>query len=808
MLLVFKVIPAILLSVPMPAQSPWVAARVSHGDSGILVYAGEQSDPLYVGLQELLRADELAEMGIKFFPIQVNQPDYPSWVSELGLAQGALWAFADNTGRVLIRDNKLPNAVNLRNALVTAGVKSPIRVLRDFLRQYPDHLDARTDLLNRIRETAEARTRRTLQLNTLSPLEAMRLGTNGVEAHYRHYSLSGSIDTSPLEGRQLTLEQDIQIWGPYAQEWQTLFTSDDWRLVSLPWVPHLVPLEACSPTMIQIYRRNLAKFEDRLEEMPSNPGLWLDYGWTLSITKQNSAMALLGRLVPSPNTPLPPLTYGLGVLISGERAKGNWEFIAETLMSNWPRFHAFIYSELETIEQIKDRLREAEYWQPIADGRVEVIWRDYLNPLIESLIKTNRIAEAEKIIADVAKFHLLRNFQRRAAELALSLDRRDLQAKWLALEIPEKSDEPGMDDLEALFYLNNSPAPRLVVINKEASDIQKVSAMLGQGRLLNWRISHANLNQALLELMRQKEGWPEGVAYWALFDTKNKVIAHGSGLPTEEALHKALEQSNIETPANILRRFVREHPSHFEAKEMFLRELKRIAEQRTKEAIGADAGTDAARTLNDEDDRAIWGEYATLCRQVIPYYLNQGRSREMWFNSPCDSEYFIHSPTMKNIAYVLLPQVENALTRQPTDEFLLNTWASLSNLFENQSFRDLLESLALSPMHDPLDFPPTNFRYLLMMRFEAKSNWQGIIDVQERRWEIMRDNLELNHTPWVWPQDMQYLLEAYLRLEKNNEATELVRIWKQSPAWEQIKQSAIDLAEKCGRNALAEQWKK
>jgi len=70
-----------------------------------------------------------------------------------------------------------------------------------------------------------------------------------------------------------------------------------------------------------------------------------------------------------------------------------------------------------------------------------------------------------------------------------------------------------------------------------------------------------------------------------------------------------------------------------------------------------------------------------------------------------------------------------------------------------------------------------------MERFSAISNWQEIIDVQERRWEVIRaypGRLDLNYSgnmrEYIWSKEMQYLLEAYLRLEKNREADELVRI--------------------------------
>jgi len=41
--------------------------------------------------------------------------------------------------------------------------------------------------------------------------------------------------------------------------------------------------------------------------------------------------------------------------------------------------------------------------------------------------------------------------------------------------------------------------------------------------------------------------------------------------------------------------------------------------------------------------------------------------------------------------------------------------------------------------------------------------------------EVMRNNLA-GLTTWLWSDDIQYLLEVCLRLKKNSEASELIRI--------------------------------
>ena len=799
----------------MMAQSSWIANRIGHREgASYLLYIGKWDDPLYKDLQALLKTDELTEMGIEHGSVQTNSPNYANFARELGLRQDSLWTLTDNKGRRLLQGDKLPGATDLRNALDEAGIKSPIRVLRDFLKQHPGHLDARVHLLGRLREIAENRTRNALQLNIRSPRE---LGPNDPAFFSSEISAAFfgviHVDTSQLEGARLNPEDDIKIWAAYAQELWTVFSSGDWRLI--PMSIGQMPLEACSTTMIQIYRRHVPSIEAYIEELPSDVNLWAYYGWVTSITKQGSVKTMLDRLTPFPGASW-PTRLGLNLLATEEAEKGDWSFLANTMTSNWPKYRSSISNPemgISVGESAPDSIKTA-----FNTGRLDVIWQPYLKLLLESLIRTNRIADAETILSDVASIPGYGGVQRRAAELALHCDRSDLQTKWLALQIPEKPDRPDMDDLEADFYIDPvGITPRLVLINAEESDALQVDAMLGHGRINDWGVRRVIKGNFPSELMRRKEGWPEGVTYWGLFDSKSKLLAHGSGLPTEESLYQALDQFNVDTPANILRRFIREHPSHLEAKGELLQELKRLAENKTKEKVGTDAGLGADRVLDDEDDQAIWGEYARLYRQVLPYFLNQGRpQRWWWLNNPCASDFFIHSRTMKNLAVWMLPQVEESLRRQPTDEFLWGAWITMSDLIElPRLFRDLKETLTLSPMSNPLNLPPSDNRELLLTRYRARENWQGIIDVQEVQWE-RRIILGLTAESWgqydlnsVWDSaGMQCLLEAYLRLDKNSEANEFIRIWSQSPVWGQIKQSAVGLAEKCGKITLAEQWKR
>jgi hypothetical protein len=416
---------------------------------------------------------------------------------------------------------------------------------------------------------------------------------------------------------------------------------------------------------------------------------------------------------------------------------------------------------------------------------------------------------------ETAGFKAFRDFQRRAADLALACGKQDLHAKWLELQIPEKD----MPDMEASLInsLNKSPSPYLVVINpKGSADYRQVNEIISQGSIFDWRLSLFRFSPASSELLRQREGWPEGETHWALF-LNNQIIAHGPGLPTEDALIEGLDFSRMQTPANILRRFISEHPSRLDAKESLLRELRRLAEHKTKKKLGTGAGVDTTTSLNDEDDHDIWFEYATLYRQLLPHFLSQARPPSIWFgtryDSPFSSNFFMHSQTMKNLAPALLPQIESCLISLPADEFVWGAWSGLSDFVANRNIRGLIETMEIAPTGDNtmMGLPPLAVRRSLVNRYRAKSDWQGVADVLE--WERKRLLGIFEHSPArlnnsEWSLEMRQMLEAYLRLGKDYEASEFVRIWSQSPDWPEIKQNAIGLAEQCGKDNLAGQWGK
>jgi hypothetical protein len=320
------------------------------------------------------------------------------------------------------------------------------------------------------------------------------------------------------------------------------------------------------------------------------------------------------------------------------------------------------------------------------------------------------------------------------------------------------------------------------------------------------------LNDEFSGLLQKREGWPAKETHWALLDNKGKPLADGPGLPSEDALHRAIQSSGVLPLADLLRRFVSEHPSQFEAKVGLLGELNRLAAQKTMKKLGSDAGRNKTAMLSDDDDRDIWGECSFLYNEVLAYLLKQGRPHNYGlYRPPCQSDYFIHSQRMKAAIRSALAQIEAALGRQPFDRFLWDWWTDYASQMEYRHFMALKETLTLPPFTTSLDdgVPPNSvLRKMSLDKYVERAEWLGIIDLQEWRWQDnARRDTNSTSSRVFWSMEWQHLLEAYLRLGMDSKANELVRDMSQSPyRWKENKTAAVGLAKKCGKDALAKQW--
>jgi hypothetical protein len=498
------------------------------------------------------------------------------------------------------------------------------------------------------------------------------------------------------------------------------------------------------------------------------------------------------------------------LLIAEEKEKGNWDYLAEKLWANWSDLRLFVRNPADPAGTWENIGMEAEAERK---GFGDAVWRDDLEPLLESLIKTNRVGNAEAVILDMANLPGLGDIRRKATELAKTCGRGDLGRKWAAMRIPDRPSGPDMDALDAHLRAMVASEDAPVVLMASTTEMPD-SALMDRAQLnkvqLEWPLEVEALTPRLSELLFAREGWSKGETHWALMDTNRTMLANGPSAPTAEDILQALERTGKEPLAKRLRRFVSEHPRHVEAKQSLLRELERMAGNRAAEMERSRRSPDLefslANTLTEEEDWGIWGEYAALCGQVLPLLME---CAQPYVSGMITISYLsIHSSkTLNGVAHALLPQIEAQMRRRPMDEFLWDRWILLSDIGGQSRFKNLKSSITLSPLDDPLDCPPELLGFLLTIRYRQKGNWQGIIDLYEWRWEAIRGGVESGVTDTASPG--WFLIEAYLNLGNDHEAEAIVEVLRQTPRWEGwLKGQVVDSAKKLGKDALAERWAK
>jgi hypothetical protein len=761
------------------------------------IYLGRDGKDALGQLQALTRFDEFAEINLRFQVLEPASQSAAALRRELRLNAESAWVLADLRGNCLIQGEKLPNIEEISQALQKAGIKSPIKVLREFLKKRPDHLGARTQLLSHLRRVAEARTVKLLRLDLKTTRELQQ--QDSYENYYRLNTRRASIDTSDIKGKKLDDKDDLEIWGAYAQEIDNLFSTGDWRLCDLFDRNQQIPADGCSRLMKIVYKRRLPQVYQALCERPSNPTLWRAYGWMRSIARDKPIRLALTAMRPSPTKEADWPPEEVYAFFAEEAIEQNrWENLADLL---WEKRHKILYI-----------LREPHlFWGSLSnltiDQRNIVTYnynmqkRDYIDPLLESLIMTGRVDEAEFIITYLAKLPHFTDIIKHAIDLAVKRDRPDLSTKWSALRVEPKTDFD-IDDLKALLYIYSNSNPCVLLINyKEKLSIFEEFPKLGL--VSEWKLYYTTLSGDLSELIIKRENWDANETRWALINPDTKVITSQAGLPTSSAITAALEESGIEKTTNALRKFIREYPNHFEAKAELLSLLSDLALEETKQKI-SEIKTDGTKPgLSASDDLLIWSEYVSLLRQYLQFCVNNSQfihSNDLFIKILSQIDEIIkYSPMTLALTKEILPDASLNVLRCPTSYEFWYLWTALSDPMSNEQFFNLMSDITPSPLDDSHSVPPNAIKSDLLDRYKSCGNWQGIVNVFGHFMGALTGESGADIYIFFSGMDTMLLLEAYLNLNQEEKIKEMLDVWKPSSNWGYIEIQVKELFKKYGR---------
>ncbi|MDR0498191.1 MAG: hypothetical protein LBH03_00460 [Holophagales bacterium] len=403
---------------------------------------------------------------------------------------------------VIAAGTDIPDIKALDSMLTRFGIINTLKQLRAFIREHPNHLDARADLLKEARRRA---------------LIAMPKDINDDLGEF----------------------DDLRVWGVLSRELDLAFTQD-WVGIKLDFFrPDMNSPEKFSPVMRTIFRKHIAKIEAALMELPSNESLWDIWGWMARALDDRPVFKFVQTLDPfNSNCPSPKVAAWL---TNVAKSKSDWENVIK--MARIARGFTSI------------RVEVSETWSPnlfgdrIVSRRIEGYPEESsYYPQLEALLKLGKIYDANDTFDELIRSSLIVDVKR-VAEIANSAGFRELSEIWskgVAInEIPFcKPMEWGI--------------PQIVMIGDYSSPEYQQLRSAVYNTNLGWPIytTWDEINKSL--------NWTGNNFHYALIDGNGHVIYEGTQVPSSAELEEIIEKKSIIKPRKQFDEFLKKYPSHIE----------------------------------------------------------------------------------------------------------------------------------------------------------------------------------------------------------------------------------------------------
>jgi len=410
----FLALPALIAAPQQPAEPGGLTFRAR---TATLVIIAPKDHEIFNKARQLLNGLELVEYGIGTQPLYPN-PKKPSpkyiYASKFIDISKPGWALFAPSGKLIAKGEALPTAAQMLEALNKANIQSPVKTLRDFLKKYPSHIEARAELMKLLRSKALQQTRKNLDI------EFKSLGERRQDDESESVTIMRGDDfpdISSFKSKQLSQRDDLAIWGPYAQELDKVFMDGTWP--SFPYsmgdAMNHAPLEVCSPTMIAVYVRHLPKVEDMLMAYPDNHTLWSLWLYMTQITDRRRGAFINGlhNIPPELRIVWPPANI-INSLVKNAQETNDWTLVRSLLDSFW------------------DDLKHQAKWESQNTYRVyrQVNWDINYAPLLESMLRTASTSEAWEFVQTIMAIQDMRHMIDKCVETAIKCNRKDLAEEW------------------------------------------------------------------------------------------------------------------------------------------------------------------------------------------------------------------------------------------------------------------------------------------------------------------------------------------------------------------------------------------
>lgn len=724
------------------------------------------------------------------FELNIRVIETTSWVAEMGTwgadlsgfeiwlgAEYSLgmsrWVMLDTSNQALTQGVAIPNIEDFSASLDMAGLISPVKQLRGFLTQYPDHLEARSDLLKQLR-------RRAVKLATQKMTTLDDFGYRSLH--------SSELPYSNVIKEQLNSEEDLAIWDPLAQEIDVLFRGN-WQGIDIPFfrVEENSPLERHSHIMKAVFARHIGKVETAIQEVPTSQSLWNIWAWLAQGLENSDWIRLLNSLE--------TFSYPGGLSFPAPNV-AVWLAIESAAIEDWEK----------SVEMAKKGVNFLGYpgeavtaWFPggwVSDSTFDRLDGYPINsafvPWLRGLLMLDRLEEANEVFENIL-FLAGEGIRGRMVDMAEKAGHNGMAEQWRT-KLHDKS-TPRLRD----YYTLGKPT---------------IVRYIPGGGGVPLSFKHIPLKVIWKEQAMDTFGWPESESRWALLDKDNRLIVEGEGNIQHELISEALERMGYRTRDELARIYLRENSSDSYAHYVLASELGEDAWQ-----ILDASNLDALEILDNGLDFGLWSE----CTQHwIAYYENELAVKcQIANNASSFGENSIYRATnsnlMRSVAGKIILELEKALRQLPTSEYLWNAWLSWWRVSDkDRSITSLLAELLPSPLASAASFPSAKVMDVYYNECVAQERWAEAAKLLRRPWErelakidtiIMKHGVTSSFHPQTWITG-KLLISALLHDRRVVEAEEVIEEWTSRGGEFKGVSGIIELAKILGYNSLADKWEK
>lgn len=693
------------------------------------------------------------------------------------------WVVLDQDAKVVAHGTQPPTAAELRKAFQDAQLPTIETLYQTFLRDHPEREDAWQRLYN-------------LQYNAAVTAMAPLLEP-------------GQEPAFPKLKEPLNADQDQAIWGGCEKSLAKVIEAQGWKPKAAEPMGEFITAGrywALSPTMRSLVRRLMPDVESILRRYPENTDAW-GFWLTMAEAMDHPSLAdFLASLSPKPGCEVWPPKGPAYALMEAARKSGD---AAQALALCKQRFERMLAEPLES-------------WGPLQiDRHRDTFWNGGALPYLDLLTQQGQDTEATQVLARAmawTKDHY-EGYVEQARQTAWSNQRNHVAEswRWLKPEAPKKAQ--AAPTIPLLGGLPNQPTPPFWIVMDDGQGLH--AKALREAAAFDMHLAALDLPIFTLgpEHAQIRGKLNEGLPGWGLVTADGRLAAREATLPEATAMIRMSDGAGLNSHIAILESFLRQHPEQQEAYADLLGRHLKLAAKRASlvapESISEPiSGSSGLPSLTEAEDARIWSASARL---LASFCRDEGyRLNKVILEIPPSAA---RSHLMRRAAEALLPELESWILRNPVWEANWKNRITLNQLASRP--RPILPLLQRCP---PLPGDEATFKLaaLLELNRQARANgdWQAIVDYVGPVWDSYAYTA-LWRPPTPQPEDgsreweqrlrdadgmVSPLVEANLKLKRNDQADLVVRDMLQLVPSKRLAASFVTLARAADQDGLARAW--